>query len=319
MHILITGAAGMLGRKLVARLISEGGVLRLTLADIVKPDHPGGFAGDFLASACDISDQRAVCQLVADKPDLIYHLAAIVSGEAERDFDKGYRINLDGTRHLLEAVRAHDDPAYCPRFVFSSSIAVYGGDLPEVIEDNQRLMPASSYGVQKAMGELMVADFTRKGFIDGLSLRLPTITVRPGKPNKAASSFYSGIIREPLNGMAAILPVPKTVRHWFASPRTAVDFLVHAGKIDLDGMPAHRALSLPGVSASVGEMIAALERMGGQEVVNLIREEPDELVQKVVMGWPKRFNPVLAEKLGFRAETSFDAIIRAYLDDDFAK
>lgn len=317
MHILITGAAGMLGRKLVECLVKDGDVEQLTLTDIVEPIAPEHFTGDVTTHAVDISQAETGAMLLADKPDIIFHLAAIVSGEAEQDFAKGNAINLGGTQNLLEAVRAHaQNSSYCPRFVFSSSIAVFGGALPDVIEDNQRLTPLSSYGTQKAMGELMVADYTRKGYIDGISLRLPTITVRPGKPNKAASSFYSGIIREPLNGMEAVLPVPRTVRHWFASPRAAIGFLIHAGNIDLIQVPANRALSLPGVSASVGEMIEALKRIAGEEVAALIREEPDELIQKVVMGWPKCFNPQVALKLGFVAEKSFDEIIQVYLDDD---
>jgi len=317
MHVLITGAAGMLGQKLTARLAQEGGVEKFTLADLTEPYAPETFTGQVIARAVDISDAQTVTRLLDDRPDVIFHLAAIVSGEAEQDFAKGNAINLGGTRNLLEAVRAHAERSgYRPRFVFSSSIAVFGGPLPPVIEDDQRLTPASSYGTQKAIGELMIADYTRKGYIDGISLRLPTITVRPGKPNKAASSFYSGIIREPLNGMEAILPVPKTVRHWFASPRTAIRFLEHAGRADLAGCPANRALSLPGVSATVGEMIEALRRVGGDGAVQFIREKPDPLVQNVVMGWPQSFNPKAAIKLGFVAETSFDEIIRVYLEDD---
>lgn len=317
MHILITGAAGMLGRKLAAKLVQEGGVERFTLADIVTPEAPKSFSGAVAAHAADISDEKAAAALLTGKPDAIFHLAAIVSGEAEIDFAKGNAINLGGTRNLLEAVRAHaEKDGYCPRFVFSSSIAVFGGDLPDTIADSQRLTPASSYGTQKAMGELMVADYTRKGYIDGISLRLPTIAVRPGKPNKAASSFYSGIIREPLNGMEAVLPVPKSVRHWFASPRSAIGFLIHAARVDLAGMPAHRAISLPGVSATVGEMIEALARVAGEEVVRLIREEPDALIQKVVMGWPRGFDPEIARKMGFVAEAGFDEIVRVYLEDD---
>lgn len=317
MHVLITGAAGMLGCKLVAHLSANEAVKKFTLADIVMPKSLETFKGEVKTHAVDIADPSAATRLVAECPDVIFHLAAIVSGEAEMDFAKGNAINLDGTRHLLEAVRALAEKAdYCPRFVFSSSIAVFGAPLPDIIDDDQRLTPLSSYGTQKAMGELMVADYTRKGYIDGISLRLPTITVRPGKPNKAASGFYSGIIREPLNGQEAILPVPDTVRHWFASPRTATHNLAHAGMVETATLPAHRALNLPGVSATIAEMIEALRRVAGEDATALIRRAPDDLVQRLVGGWPKAFAPKAAEKLGFIGEQNFDDIIQVYLEDD---
>lgn len=311
----------MLGRKLVDRLISDGlgerSINSFTLMDIIKPDNPTNFDGTIKAVAADISKAETARTLVKDRPDVIYHLAAIVSGEAEQDFARGNSINLDGTKHLLEAIRAQAETSdYSPRFVFSSSIAVFGPPLPDVIEDTQRLTPLSSYGAQKAMGELMVADYTRKGFVDGISLRLPTVTVRPGKPNRAASGFYSGIIREPLNGVEAVLPVPRDTRHWFQSPRLAISNLVHAGHVSLKTMTPDRALSLPAVSASVQEMMDALERIAGSDVLALIKEEPDEFIQNVVLGWPRAFNPKRAKALGFQQDVDFESIIQTYLEDD---
>ena len=317
MHVLITGAAGMLGRKLVDQLVAEGGVSAFTLADIFAPAHPEGFDGDVRLEVADISDAEAASQLIDAKPDVIYHLAAIVSGEAEENFEKGNAINLDGTRNLLEAIRKQSTGgSYCPRFVFSSSLAVFGTPLPGLIPDDQRLTPLSSYGTQKAMGELMVADYSRKGFIDGISLRLPTITVRPGKPNKAASGFYSGIIREPLNGEKAVLPVPRTVRHWFQSPRRAIFNLAHAGRVKTNDLPKSRALSLPGVSATVEEMMAAVERAAGAIAISLIEEKEDAAIKNIVMGWPKAFAATTAIKMGFQGDANFDEIIEVYLEDD---
>ena len=307
----------MLGRKLVDHLVVEGRVSIFTLADIFAPVPPTGFDGDVHSVVADISNAEAAAGLIAAKPDVIYHLAAIVSGEAEENFEKGNAINLDGTRHLLEAIRKQSaEDSYCPRFVFSSSLAVFGTPLPDLIPDDQRLTPLSSYGTQKAMGELMVADYSRKGFIDGISLRLPTITVRPGKPNKAASGFYSGIIREPLNGEKAALPVPKTVRHWFQSPRRAIFNLAHAGRVKTDNLPKSRALSLPGVSASIEEMMAALERAAGTKATSLIHEQADDAIKTIVMGWPKAFAATTAIAMGFQGDTNFDEIIEIYLEDD---
>jgi nucleoside-diphosphate-sugar epimerase len=247
----------------------------------------------------------------------VFHLAAIVSGEAELDFEKGYGINLEGTRALLEAIRAaHLQDGYRPCVVFTSSIAVFGAPFPQVIPDDFNLTPLTSYGTQKAMGELLLADYTRRGFIDGIGIRLPTICIRPGKPNKAASGFFSGIVREPLAGQEATLPVPETVRHWHASPRSAVGFLVHAASIDLQPLGARRSLTMPGVSATVGEQIEALRKIAGEKVVSLIRREPDELVMKIVSGWPQAFEAERAKELGFVADASFEDIIRVHIEDE---
>jgi nucleoside-diphosphate-sugar epimerase len=268
-------------------------------------------------SAVDVSAPGQAARIVASRPDVVFHLAAIVSGEAELDFEKGYGINLEGTRALLEAIRAaHLQDGYRPCVVFTSSIAVFGAPFPEVIPDDFNLTPLTSYGTQKAMGELLLADYTRRGFIDGIGIRLPTICIRPGKPNKAASGFFSGIVREPLAGQEATLPVPETVRHWHASPRSAVGFLVHAASIDLQPLGARRSLTMPGVSATVGEQIEALRKIAGEKVVSLIRREPDELVMKIVSGWPQAFEAERAKELGFVADASFEDIIRVHIEDE---
>ncbi|MEW9837024.1 D-erythronate dehydrogenase [Mesorhizobium marinum] len=322
MHILVIGAAGMVGRKLVEALVARGEVSgkpveRLTLADIVEPAAPAGFAGKVSTVATDLSDDGVAAGLVAGRPDLIFHLAAIVSGEAEADFEKGYRINLDGTRELLEAIRLEGKRApYKPKLVFTSSIAVYGEPLPAIIGDTHHHTPLTSYGTQKAIGELLLADYSRRGFLDGIGIRLPTIVIRPGKPNKAASGFFSNILREPLSGIEAILPVDDSVRHWFASPRAAVGFLLHAAELDTSALGSKRSLTMPGLSATVGEEIEALRRFAGENAVKLIRRQPDEAIIKMVGGWPQNFDASRAISLGFKAETSFDEIVRAHVEDE---
>jgi nucleoside-diphosphate-sugar epimerase len=319
MQILILGAAGMVGRKLTERLVKEGrlggdAITRLVLHDVVEPERPqASFAIDTLTS--DFSIPGEAEKLVASRPDVIFHLAAIVSGEAEADFDKGYRINLDGTRFLFDAVRTIGD-GYKPRLVFTSSIAVFGAPFPEAIGDEFFLTPLTSYGTQKAMGELLLADYTRRGFFDGVGIRLPTICVRPGKPNKAASGFFSSIIREPLNGQEAVLPVSMDVRHAHASPRSAVNFLMHAATIDPSKIGPRRTLTMPSVSVTVGEQIEALRRIAGERAVGLIRHELDPNIIRFVEGWPRRFDASRAESLGFRAESNFDDIISIYIEDE---
>jgi D-erythronate 2-dehydrogenase len=322
MNVLILGAAGMIGRKLTARLVADGNVGgrlldRLTLVDVVAPDQPAGAAGPAESIAADLAAPGEAGRLVEGRPDLIVHLAAVVSGEAEADFDKGYRVNLDGTRALLDAVRAaHAADGYHPRLVFTSSVAVYGAPLPNPIPEDFQQTPLTSYGTQKAIGELLLADYTRRGFLDGIGLRLPTICIRPGQPNKAASGFFSSILREPLAGQAAVLPVPETVRHWHASPRSAVGFLVRAATLDGAVLGPRRTLSMPGLSATVGEQIEALRRVAGERAVRLIRREPDESILRIVETWAPALDATRAERLGFTAETSFDEIIRVHLEDE---
>jgi len=320
MHILILGGAGMVGRKLVERLARDGHlggreIARVTLHDVVEPQAPAGASFETRTVTSDFSGPGEAEKLVAERPDVIFHLAAIVSGEAEADFDKGYRINLDGTRYLFDAVRRVGG-GYRPRLVFTSSIAVFGAPYPEAIGDEFFLTPLTSYGTQKAIGELLLSDYTRRGFFDGIGIRLPTICVRPGRPNKAASGFFSNIIREPLNGQEAVLPVSDDVRHWHASPRSAVGFLIHAATMDTERVGPRRNLTMPGLSATVADQIEALRRVAGEKAVARIRREPDPTIIRMVSGWPRNFDARRAAGLGFQAETSFDEIIRAHIDDE---
>ncbi|MCP9629493.1 SDR family oxidoreductase [Rhodopseudomonas palustris] len=321
MHILILGAAGMVGRKLTDRLLADGRlgnreITRLTLQDVVAPERPAQASIAIQTLTSDLAEAGQAAALVAHRPDVIFHLAAIVSGEAEADFDKGYRINLDGTKQLIDAIRAEGD-GYKPRLVFTSSIAVFGAPFPEKIGDEFLSTPLTSYGTQKAICELLIADYTRKGFLDGVGIRLPTICVRPGKPNKAASGFFSNIIREPLSGHEAVLPVGDEVMHWHASPRSAVGFLVHAGTMDTAAIGPRRNLSMPGLAATVGEQIDALERVAGKSVVARIKREPDPAIIGIVSGWPRNFSTDRALKLGFTtAEKTFDDIIRIHIEDE---
>ncbi|MCU0819660.1 MAG: SDR family oxidoreductase [Beijerinckiaceae bacterium] len=322
MHILVIGAAGMVGRKLVQRLAREKGlggnpITAMTLADVIEPAAPEGFSGTVTALAVDVSDANVVRKLISGRPEVIFHLAAIVSGEAEANFDKGYAINLDGTRYLLDAIRAEGQRApYVPRVVNTSSIAVFGAPFPEVIHDEFFTTPLTSYGTQKAIGELLLTDYSRKGFLDGISIRLPTICIRPGKPNAAASGFFSNILREPLAGQEAVLPVEDDVLHWHASPRSAVGFLIHAATMDLAPMGWRRALTMPGLPATVGQQIEALRRVAGEKAVKLIRRVPDETIRRIVAGWPRQFDASRALSLGFVAEKTFDEIIRVHIEDE---
>jgi D-erythronate 2-dehydrogenase len=320
MHILVLGAAGMVGRKFLERIAKDGHlggkeVTKVTGHDVVAPAKPAGASFAFDARTGDFAVLGAAETLIAGRPDLILHLAAIVSGEAEADFDKGYRINLDGTRMLLEAIRAIGD-GYKPRVVFTSSIAVFGAPFPDAISDTFHTTPLTSYGTQKAIGELLLADYSRRGFIDGIGIRLPTICVRPGTPNKAASGFFSNIMREPMSGKEAVLPVGEDVMHWHASPRAAVGFLLHASTMDLSTLGWRRNLSMPGLAATVGEQIAALGKVAGEKAVKLIRREPDETIIRIVAGWPRNFSVSRAAELGFRAETSFEDILKVHLEDE---
>ena len=320
MRIMVIGAGGMLGAKLIARLALEGVVGgrkidHLTRVDAI-PCAP--IAADFTLEtiSCDISAAGVANQLMAARPDLIFHLAAIVSGEAERDFDKGYLINLDATRYLLEAARA---AGHCPKIIFTSSIAVFGAPFPDVIADDYFTTPLTSYGTQKAIGELLLSDYSRRGFVDGVALRMPTVCVRPGLPNAAASGFFSNIIREPLVGLPAVLPVPDTVRHWFASPRAAVGFLIRAAAMDLGVLGARRTLNLPGLSCTVADQIEALRRVAGDKAVGLISRVADPAIARIVDGWPQRFDAARAMALGFVAEDRFDVIIRSHIEDELAR
>jgi len=321
MHILITGAAGMVGRKLTESIVKGGlgsrAVEALTLVDVVPPAAPVGFSGKVSTRAADIAASGEAEAMIAGRPDLVFHLAAIVSGEAEADFDKGYHINLDATRQLFDAIRAANArDRYKPRIVFASSIAAFGAPFPDKIGDEFFTTPLTSYGTQKAIGELLLADYSRKGFLDGVGIRLPTINIRPGKPNQAASGFFSNILREPLIGQEAVLPVSEDVRHWHASPRSAVGFLHRAATMDVSALGSRRNLTMPGLSATVADQIAALTRVAGPKAAALIRRERDPQIESIVVGWPRNFDARRATDLGFRAETSFDDIIRAHIEDE---
>ncbi len=321
MRVLILGASGMIGAKLARRLMDDGElagqpITAMTLADLGAPSIPSGnVACD--SRAADITEDGVAEALIATRPDVIFHLAAMVSGAAERDFEGGYRVNVDASRTLFEAVRmAHDADGYTPRLVFASSLAVYGAPLPDPVPDDQLRAPQTSYGTQKAIVELLLDDYTRRGFMDAIGLRLPTIVIRPGAPNAAASGFFSGILREPLAGQPSTLPVGRDVKHWLASPRAAVHFLVHAAGLDGAAVGPRRTMTMPGVATTVGGQIEALERAAGVEATALISEAPNAEITAIISTWPRAFAPDRATALGFVAETSVDDLITVYLEDD---
>jgi nucleoside-diphosphate-sugar epimerase len=322
MQVVITGGAGMLGKKLAKELLKRGTLAgpdgqqktidKLILLDVAEaPDLPKDKRVTFVAG--EVSDLALVGRLIAGDTGSVFHFAAVVSAGAEADFDLGYRVNLDGTRVVLEACRALKAP---PRVVFTSSVAVFGGDMPAVITDEQKLTPQTSYGAQKAMGELLVADYTRKGFIDGRSLRLPTICVRPGKPNKAASTFASSIIREPLQGQEAICPVRPDNWMPLLSPRKTVECFIHAHELASAQWGTNRTLMLPSLDVTVGDMAAAVKRVAGNDAYKKIVWKADPLIQKIVDGWPARLDSKRARGMGLKADDSMDAIIQAFIEDD---
>lgn len=320
MNILVIGGGGMVGVKLINRLARDGRlggtpISKIIRQDVVLSPPPPASAFPIETLIGDLSSPGEAEKLVALKPDVIFHLAAIVSGEAEADFEKGYRINLDGTRYLFEAIRKAGG-GYKPKVIFTSSIAVFGAPFPDAIPDEFFNTPLTSYGTQKTICELLLADYSRRGFFDGVGLRFPTICVRPGKPNLAASGFFSNIIREPLAGQEAVLPVPEDVRHWHASPRAAVGFLIHAATMDTGLLGNRRNVTLPGISCTVGEQIEALRKVAGDKVVARIRREPNETIMKIVAGWPRNFEARRGRELGFKAENSFEDIIRVHIEDE---
>ena len=320
--ILILGGGGMIGQKLahhLARTGWRGRPAKVTVHDIAFPANPAPAARQVVGS---VTDSNALADLVAERPDIVFHLASIVSGEAEQDFDKGWRVNMFPCWELLSVLRTEHERSggsYLAKLVFSSSVAVFGAPFPETISDEFLTAPLTSYGAQKVICEQMISDFSRKGMVDGISLRLPTICVRPGVANKAASGFFSGIIREPLNGKEAILPVSDKVCHSHASPRSAIGFLVHAAELDSAALGDRRSLNMPGVTCSVAEQIEALRQVAGSDVVSLIRHLPDPKIERIVGGWPERFDAQRAQTLGFRSETSFSEIIASYIEDDLKK
>jgi nucleoside-diphosphate-sugar epimerase len=316
MRVLITGGAGFIGTKLARALLARGTLTgrpieRIRLVDTVPA---AGFADPRVETIVgDVTRAGAVFSWFAGGFDAVFHLAAVVSGQAETDFELGWAVNLDGTRHVLEAARH-----LCrrPIFVFASSCAVYGGDLPEPITDVTHLTPQSSYGNQKAMGERLVADYHRKGFVIGTSLRLPTIVVRPGRPNLATTTFLSSIVREPLNGETANCPVPVDTKMYCLSPRAVVQAFVHAAELDANALGKDRSLLLPGIAFTVAEEIAALERIAGKSVTRRITYEPDALIRRVVLSIPWNFAPERALRLGFPVDPDVESIIRQHIEDE---
>ena len=323
MKILIMGGAGMIGQKLLNLIlkkeeINNEKISEITLFDIIDAPYPQDTNILINSTSGDISDEKVSKNLVSSRPDIIFHLAAIVSGQAEQEFDLGWNINAKGSWGLFEAIRQQGEN-YCPRLIFTSSIAVFGAPFPEKIPDDFFTTPLTSYGAQKAISELLLADYSRKNMVDGVSIRLPTICVRPGKPNLAASGFFSGIIREPLNGQEAILPVNTDVRHWHATPRAAAGFLIHAAEIDSSKLNDRITLNMPGLSVTVQEQIDALQSVAGSDVVKLIKHQPNPTIQKIVSGWARDFDTRRSIELGFKAETSFEEIIKTYIEDDLKK
>ena len=307
MKILITGGGGFLGSRLAAALRARDPKSAITLLDVA---FPAGLDKSFRCITGDLASREVIRGAMGDDTDSIFHLAAVVSGGAEADFDLGYHVNMDGTRELLEAARKQKAP---PKVVYTSSVAAFGGVLPDVLDDSTTPAPQTSYGTQKVIGEYLVADFTRKGFIDGRSLRLPTIVVRPGKPNLAASSFASGIIREPLAGVESVCPVPDTTGVWILSPRRVVEAFLHAHDLPSSAWPTTRVVNLPGITLTVREMIDAMGRVAGREAVSRVKFVPDARIQAIVKTWPVRFRTERALAMGFKPDADFESIVRDHM------
>lgn len=324
MHVVITGGAGFIGKKLARALLERGQLTgpggqaetidRLTIADLAAPES-GVLPDDprLDVRTGDFSTAEAVDGLLRADTGVVFHLAAVVSGGAEADFDLGMKVNLHGSMHLLETCRRLGT---CPRLVFASSVAVYGGDMPDVIEDRTALNPQTSYGSQKAAVELLVNDYSRRGFIDGRALRLPTIVIRPGKPNKAASSFASSIMREPLEGRDFVCPVSDHTGVWVLSPRRVVAAFIHGAELPAADWGPNRAVALPGLTISVREMVDTLAAVAGTRVAARISWQPDPVIEKIVYGWATRFKPVRGQALGFQADEDFAAIVRGFIEDE---
>ena len=323
MKVTITGATGFIGQKLARRLLDSNAIVaadgsrqsitELTLLDTVPA--PAALTDDSRVRSLsgDITDSALLAEAIPGDTDSVFHLAAIVSAGAEEDFELGMAVNLDATRNILEILRQADGT---PKMVFASSCAAFGGDLPNIVEDMTATTPTTSYGTQKAIGELLVSDYSRRGFVDGRSLRFPTVVVRPGKPNKAASTFASSIFREPLQGQRAVCPVAPDAKMWLASPRSIVENTLHAHNLAANAWGASRTVSLPGFSLTVAEMAKALENVAGPAVAGRIDWEPDPFIEKIVRGWPPAFNTKKAAALGFTQDEGMEAVIRAFIEDE---
>jgi D-erythronate 2-dehydrogenase len=311
MQIIITGGAGFLGQRVAKALLSSQLQFdKLLLVDIVRPPKTDNDSR-IESRQVDLSEPGEAAAIIKSDSSIIFHLAAVVSSHAEKEFDAGWKVNLDITRYLLEACRHNTSKI---RFVFSSSLAVFGGDLPPVVNDSTAVTPMSSYGIQKAMGELLVNDYSRKGFVDGIALRLPTICVRPGRPNLAASSFVSSIIREPLRGEEAICPVSGDLPLFLSSPETVVRNLIHAAEIETANL-RWRTVNLPGVTVTVEEMLSALRRLTDEATFARVKFQPDEAISRIVSSWPGRIDNTRAIKLGFVADDNFDIFIHQHIAD----
>jgi nucleoside-diphosphate-sugar epimerase len=313
LKVLVTGAAGFLGSRLIRELLS-GAHGSLNVTSLIAADTSPCPVDDrrIQSRIGSIADPAFVASIVEADVAAIVHLAAVLSGQSEADFDVGLRVNLDGTRALLEGCRAR---AARPRFVFSSTVAVFGGRLPAVVPETEALRPQTSYGTEKAMVELLVSEYSRRGFIDAVVCRLATVTVRPGQSNSALSSFVSGIIREPIAGVETVCPVPLDTRLWISSPRTVTANLLHAGSMNTAALGQDRVLNLPGISVTAGEMLDSLERLAGREARARVRVEREERVAAAMLGWPAALDASRALSLGFVADTNVDAIVREYLDE----
>jgi nucleoside-diphosphate-sugar epimerase len=313
MKIVITGGAGFIGRRLALALLQRNDIDELVLFDAVPPLPALPPDRRLRCVTGDIADAAAIGRLIDRETASVFHLAAIVSAEAEADTDKGLKVNLDGTRAVLDACRAG---GHMPRLVFASSLAVYGGALPPAVSDATPLTPQTSYGTQKAIGELLVNDYSRKGYIDGRALRLPTIVVRPGRPNRAASTWASSLFREPLSGLDVVCPVSETTAMAILSPRRLIAALLHLHDLPAERFGFQRSLLLPGISVTVSEMVAALGRAGGTAAVARIRWQADPVIQRIVDGWPRAIDAQRAGALGVRADADIDTIVQAFIEDD---
>lgn len=314
-NIVVTGGAGFLGSRLIRRLLASQGKIGMPIfEEIISVDLVDCPVQDSRVKSVtgDIADSVFAQKIITKGTVAVYHMAAVLSGQSEAEFDVGMRVNIDGTRALLEAARKTEET---PRFIFTSSLAVFGGQMPHIVPETLALLPQSSYGAEKAVGEILVGDYSRKGFVDGRVCRLPTIVVRPGKPNSAASSFASGIIREPLNGIASNNPVPPATRMWLSSPNIAVENLVHAICVDAQKLGINRILNLPGLCVSVETMLNSLENVAGKKIRDLVTAIPEQRVIDIVCSWPGDFDVQRPLALGFVQDNDFDSIVHQYRDE----